>query len=95
MTLEQAHKKALKREVIAECMKNAERRIIPMVTTGMNAARVMVLHDEFGFGEKRMVRALERVKLQFDALNGDNVKIDDMVQTIKAELGIDLTEGEE
>lgn len=93
MTLEQAHKKANKREVISECMKNAERRIIPMIQTGMNAAWVMVLHDEFGFGEKRMVRALEKVKAQFDALNGDNVKIEEMVETIKEELGIDLSEG--
>ncbi len=93
MTLNQAHKKANKREVVAECMKNAERLIIPMIQTGMNAAWVIALHDEFGFGTVRIIRALEKVRAQFDALNGDHVKIEEMVETIKEELGIDLSEG--
>lgn len=50
-----------------------------------------VLHDEFGFGEKRVQRALDRFMLKSECLVDDYVTWQDMIENIKEELNIQLS----
>ena len=49
------------------------------------------LHDEFGFGEKKVQRAIDRLTLKADCLCDDYCTWDDMIQSIKEELNIELS----
>ena len=49
-----------------------------------------VLHDEFGFGEKRVQRALDRFMLKSECVVDDYVTWQDMIENIKEELNIQL-----
>lgn len=49
-----------------------------------------VLHDEFGFGEKRVQRALDRFMLKSECIVYDYVTWQDMIENIKEELNIQL-----
>ena len=92
MTLNQAHKKSFKRQVVSEGIKTVERKIVPRITAGMNAAWIISLKDEFGFGEKRLNRILEKVNLQFEALYEKYATVEELQEVILEELGIDLRE---
>lgn len=50
-----------------------------------------VLHDEFGFDEKRVQRALDRFMLKSECLVDDYVTWQDMIENIKEELNIQLS----
>lgn len=50
-----------------------------------------VLHDEFGFGEKRVQRALDRFMLKSECVVDDYVTWQDMIDNIKEELNIQLS----
>lgn len=49
------------------------------------------LHDEFGFGEKRVRRAIDRFNFKADCLGEDYVTWQDMIENIKEELNIQLS----
>ena len=49
---------------------------------------IATLHDEFGFGEKRIQRAIDRFNFKAECLADDYCSWDDYIQTIKDELGI-------
>ena len=50
----------------------------------------IVLRDEFGFGEKRMQRFIERFNLKAECLAGDYVTWAEIQETLQEELGIEL-----
>lgn len=52
---------------------------------------VMVLHDEFDFGKKRCQRFLDRAEKMSDGLLHDMATWDDFRQTIKEEMGIEIS----
>lgn len=52
---------------------------------------VATLHDEYGFGEKRCKKFIERFNLKAECLVDDMASWDDYIQTIREELGIELT----
>lgn len=49
---------------------------------------VAVLHDEFGFGEKRCRQFIERFNLKTSCLAEDYLSWDEQVQIVEEELGI-------
>ncbi len=48
----------------------------------------LVLHDEFGFGKKRIMRALESIDRAFDLVLTDKLDVDSMKNRLKKEIGI-------
>lgn len=56
----------------------------------MIASFVISLHDEFGFGPKRMKRLLEKVNLQFDCVEAGTVSLEDLAEWCNENYGLDL-----
>ena len=56
----------------------------------MLAMQCMVLHDEFGFGKKRLQQAVERFNLKVDCLCEGYVTWQDYIDTLKDEVDIEL-----
>ncbi len=56
----------------------------------MLAMWCMVLHDEFGFGKKRLQQAVERFNLKVDCLCEGYVTWQDYIDTLKDEVDIEL-----
>lgn len=56
----------------------------------MTVVNVSVLHDEFGFGEKRITRFLNKFWDIADSIIRDYATMQDYVDMIHDELGIDL-----
>ena len=75
-------------------LKEVKRQLLPVLVSCMSAAFLIVLHDEYGFGGKRLSKILERVNLQFDAIYDEDVTIDDIIGLVKEETGIDLKRAE-
>ena len=50
----------------------------------------MVLHDEFGFGQKRLERFIRRFTLKSECLMGGFVTWQDYLDIIRQETGLDL-----
>ena len=60
------------------------------VVNSMLILLAATLHDEFGFGEKRVQRAVDRLLFKASCLTGDYVTWDDIIEDIKQELNIEL-----
>lgn len=56
---------------------------------------IMVLHDEFGYGQKRCQRFLDRAEKMSDCLLNDMATWDDFRQVIKEELKIEISSRDE
>ena len=54
-------------------------------------AMCLVLHDKRGHGKKRLLEDLEYVEKTLEAYADGLLSIDDMVETVKAETGVDVT----
>lgn len=72
-------------------LESATMRIKQMTIDTMLILSVATLHDEFGFGPKRCRRFVERANLKADCLVDDMASWNDYIDTIKEELGIELT----
>lgn len=53
---------------------------------------LLVLRDEYGFGEKRLKRFLEQFKDTFDAYNEGYLDLEDIARVLKEEANIDINE---
>ena len=51
----------------------------------------VTLHDEFGFGEKRVQRAIDRFMLKANCLDEDYTTWQEQIEILKEELGIELS----
>lgn len=51
----------------------------------------VTLHDEFGFGEKRVQRAIDRFMFKANCLNEDYTTWQEQIEILKEELGIELS----
>ena len=60
------------------------------VVNSMLILMAATLHDEFGFGEKRVQRAVDRLLFKASCLTGDYVTWNDIIEDIKQELNIEL-----
>lgn len=73
-------------KAMEECVENIKLNTIDTITI----LSVATLHDEFGFGEKRIQKFLDRFDLKSSCLCESYVTWDDLIQNIKNELGITL-----
>ena len=60
------------------------------VVNSMLILMAATLHDEFGFGEKRVQRAVDRLLFKASCLTGDYVTWNDIIEDVKQELNIEL-----
>lgn len=51
----------------------------------------VTLHDEFGFGEKRVQRAIDRFMFKANSLDEDYTTWQEQIEILKEELGIELS----
>lgn len=75
-----------KKELDKACEKIKVRTLDTMLTIA-----VATLHDEFGFGQARCKRFIDRLNLKADCLVDDMASWDDYVKLIKDEIGIEMT----
>jgi len=69
---------------------NSASKAIDYAVSGMIASFALVLHDKWGWGQTRIKRLLDQVNEQFDSIDNDYLKIEDMKQTILDEIGINI-----
>lgn len=77
---------AIKREACDDCIEEIKRNVLDTVIVMMAAT----LHDEFGFGQSRVQRAIDRFEEKSDCLVDDYCTWQDHIQMIKDEMGIEL-----
>ena len=75
------------RKAMDECIVNIKNNVVDTFIILLAAT----LHDEFGFGEKRVQRAINRFNLKAECLADDYCTWDDQIQIVKEELGIELS----
>ncbi|BFK24959.1 hypothetical protein [Blautia producta] len=71
-------------------LNQASEKIKEMTMDTFTILTVAVLHDEFGFGEKRCQRFIDRMNQKADCLIDDFCAWDDYIRTIKDELNLNL-----
>ena len=71
-------------------LNQASEKIKEMTMDTFTILTVAVLHDEFGFGEKRCQRFIDRMNQKADCLIDDFCTWDDYIRTIKDELNLNL-----
>ena len=72
------------KKALEECINNIKNNTVDTFVILM----IATLHDEFGFGEKRIQRAIDRFNFKAECLAEDYCSWEDYIQTIKDELGI-------
>ena len=75
------------RKALNECVANIKNNVVDTFIVLLAAT----LHDEFGFGQKRVQRALDRFNFKAECIADDYCTWDDHIQIVKDELGIELT----
>ena len=63
---------------------------IDFTISGYEAVLVLALHDKLGFGEKRARRFMKYVRDTFDSVQQGYVDLDEIKDTVKEEVGIDI-----
>ncbi len=77
---------AVSRKACDLCITRIKENTIDTVLVLMAAT----MHDEFGFGEKRVQQAINRFEEKAECLNEDYCTWEDHIQMIKDEMGIEL-----
>ena len=72
------------KKALEECINNIKNNTVDTFVILM----IATLHDEFGFGEKRIQRAIDRFNFKAECLAEDYCSWDDYIQTIRDELGL-------
>lgn len=76
--------------ITAEEINEASEKIKHMVLDTMTIMTVLTLHDEFGFGRKRIQQFLDRFTLKAECILEDYATWQDYQSIIRKELGFDL-----
>jgi hypothetical protein len=83
-----------KKRVTAKDLKviedHSKSRGIDAATTGILASLALTLHDKWGWGHVRITRLLNQIDEQFDAVNKGFVPLEDLLKTVRDELGVDF-----
>lgn len=90
MKLEKVHEKIQRERLIKDVVRRCEHEVVGRVHANCLAACVMVLHDKFGFGKKRLTDYMACVYELFDSIYGKWVDFDDLRKCTYDELGIDF-----
>lgn len=65
-------------------------RVKKFIVTYYSASVALVLHDKWGFGQKRLTRVVGQINDLFESILLDYVSIEDIRKTLKEETGVDL-----
>lgn len=76
--------------ITTEEINEASEKIKHMVLDTMTIMTVLTLHDEFGFGRKRIQQFLDRFTLKAECILEDYATWQDYQNIIQKELGFDL-----
>lgn len=76
--------------ITAEEINEASEKIKHMVLDTMTIMTVLTLHDEFGFGRKRIQQFLDRFTLKAECILEDYATWEDYQSIVRKELGFDL-----
>jgi len=68
----------------------AQMKGIRYATTAMFAVLAINLHDKWGWGQKRTKRLFEQINETFNAVQEGYVKIEELIEVVYDELGIEL-----
>lgn len=79
--LSQAASIVIKREIETAVMRDRE-EFSSVASEVLNCMALIVLHDEFGFGTKRLNQFQKAFENQAECLSGEYVSIDDMKQLV-------------
>lgn len=75
------------KKALEECINNIKNNTVDTFIILL----IATLHDEFGFGEKRVQRAVDRFNYKSECIADDYCSWEDYINTIKEELGIELS----
>lgn len=70
-----------------EALKSVAKRVIPLVLY----TSLMVLHDKYGFGRKRLGDFTEEVFNLYEAIDKKFVTFEDLVEAIEKETGVKIS----
>lgn len=89
--------KADEQRIIDKALKQYEENYIEATimgvkytTNAMFAALAIALHDKWGWGHVRTKRLFAQISDTFDSVQGDYVKIEELIDVVRDEMGIDL-----
>lgn len=71
-------------------LKRAQTKAIDEAVTFVMAVLFTVLHDKEGYGKKRLKRVLDEFCGLSESLAGKYVSVNDLLETLKEETGINL-----
>ena len=80
--------------IIDNEMQEIKSKSINFTISAMQAAFVIALHDEFGFGPQRLERLISKVENQFDCIIEGTVELKDLIQWAE-EYGVKIKGGNE
>ena len=78
---------AVPKKALEECIQRIKDNTLDTYTILL----VATLHDEFGFGQKRIQRAIDRFDSKAEAICDDMTNWDDYIDAIKEDLGLELS----
>lgn len=78
--------------MMLQAKRSAVKQATDDIVRTLIAMPVMVLHDKWGFGQKRLERFVEQLVEVLDSYEKGYVTMDDLMQALKEEAGIDLRE---
>ena len=81
-------KKKLTDKDIKAMEEKATKDAIDFAVTSYLACVALCLHDKLGFGHNRAIRFMKHVDNLFDSINQGYLSLDDVLKTVKEEIGI-------
>ena len=82
----------LRNEDVNRIKRDAAREAIDKAFVLMLGLPMIVLHDKYGWGKKRLSDFMDHVLDQYDSFNKDFITLDDLWKTIEKETGVKLIE---
>lgn len=78
--------------MMLQAKRSAAKEAVDDTVRAIIAAPVMVLHDKFGFGKRRLNVFIAELTEVLDSYEKGLVSMDDLMDALKDEAGIDLRE---
>ena len=80
----------LRNEDVTRIKQDAAQEAIDKAFVLMLGLPMIVLHDQYGWGKKRLSDFMDYVLDQYDSFNKDFITLDDLWNTIEKETGVKL-----
>ena len=82
----------LRNEDVTRIKQDAAQEAIDKAFVLMLGLPMIVLHDKYGWGKKRLYDFIDHVLEQYDSFNKNFITLDDLWNTIEKETGVKLIE---